>query len=352
MGTDRTGTGARWAMLAVLCASVFVVMMDVTILNVAFPAVIRDMQPDPLTQLWIVDIYALLLGGLLVLCGGLGDRIGRKRMFVAGWVVFALASIVAATANEPWQLLVGRALCAIGAAMLMPSTVSMIRNIFTDDRERVRAIAIWSAVTGLGAAAGPVVGGLLVQNSGWRAAFWLNLPCAIAIIAVSVPLLPEFRSPGRGQSLDLVGAGLSVVGIMAVAWGIKHTATGSLTVADLVVLAIGLAALALFARRQLHLDDPLLDVRLFRRGPFTAAAVAIFVPQIALGAMRVGRRRGRRGGAQGRGGGGGHHESCSGRVRFGVDRDLVHRSGHHRAGCAPGGAVDAARLLDVLRKER
>ncbi|GAB2662635.1 MFS transporter [Nocardia goodfellowii] len=284
MNPERIESKARWGMLAVLCASVFLVMMDVTILNVALPALISDLRPDPLTQLWIVDIYSLLLGGLLVLCGGLGDRIGRKRMFLAGWVVFALASVLAATAPAAWQLIAGRALCAIGAAMLMPSTVSMIRNIFTDDRERVRAIAVWSAVTGLGAAAGPVVGGLLVQNYGWRAAFWLNVPCAIVLLLVAIPLLPEFRSPSRG-SLDWVGAGLSVVGIMTLAWGIKHTAAGGLTFGDVLVLAFAIGLLALFARRQLRLDDPLLDVRLFRRGPFTAATIAIFVPQIALGAM-------------------------------------------------------------------
>ncbi|MGV9675531.1 MFS transporter [Nocardia sp. NPDC003482] len=279
------GPRARWAMLAVLCVSVFVVMMDVTVLNVALPALIADVRPSPLTQLWIVDIYSLLLGGLLILSGALGDRVGRKLMFVAGFVVFAVASVVAATAAHSWQVVIGRALCAIGAAMLMPPTLSMIRSIFTDDRERMRAIAIWSAVAGLGAAAGPLVGGVLVQSFGWRAAFWLNVPVAVVVIVAAVPLLPEYRAPHRGGGLDWFGAALSVFGIMALAWGIKHTATGGLTAADVAILLVGAVLLALFARRQLRSDDPLLDVRLFRRGPFTAAALATFVPQIVLGAM-------------------------------------------------------------------
>ncbi|MBJ3812711.1 MFS transporter [Streptomyces flavofungini] len=273
----------RWAALAVLCASLLLVAMDATILNVALPSLIDDMRPTAVEQLWIIDIYGLVLGGLLVTSGAVSDRLGRRRLFLTGFVLFGLASVVAATATTPWQLIAGRVLLGIGGAMVMPSTLSLIRNVFTDPRERALAIGIWAAVAGAGAAVGPLVGGLLVETYGWSAAFWVNVPVVVVTVIAGVKLLPEFRSGGKGP-LDWPGAALSVVGVIALAWGIKHVAKGSLAVGDLAILALGLVLLVVFARRQLTLADPLLDVRLFTHRAFTAAALATFLAMLAIGA--------------------------------------------------------------------
>ncbi|QES48125.1 MFS transporter [Streptomyces venezuelae] len=270
-------------MLAVLCASLLLVAMDATILNVALPSLIDDMQPTALQQLWIIDVYGLVLGGLLVTTGAIGDRYGRKRLFLIGFVLFGLASVVAATATSPAVLIAGRVLLGLGGAMVMPSTLSLIRNIFTDPRERTVAIGIWAAVAGAGAAIGPLIGGLLVEQFGWSAAFWVNVPVVVVTVVAGLRLLPEYKAAGT-HALDWPSAALSVVGIVALAWGIKHVAKGSLALTDLAVLAVGLLVLTAFARRQLKLPDPLLDVRLFLSRPFTAAALVTLMAMIAAGA--------------------------------------------------------------------
>ncbi|MGW5676071.1 MFS transporter [Streptomyces sp. NPDC003860] len=273
----------RWSMLAVLCASLLLVAMDATILNVALPSLIDDLEPDGLQQLWIIDVYGLVLGGLLVTTGGIGDRYGRKLLFLSGFVLFGAASVVAATAATSAQLIGGRVLLAIGGAMVMPSTLSLIRNIFTDPHERTLAIGVWASVAGAGAAIGPLVGGVLVEEYDWSAAFWVNVPVVVATVAAGVWLLPEFKDAGHGR-LDWVGAVLSVVGVIALAWGIKHLSKSGADATGPIALVLGLAALALFARRQLAQPDPLLDVRLFRRRAFTAAALATLMAMLAIGA--------------------------------------------------------------------
>ncbi|MHA7957952.1 MFS transporter [Streptomyces sp. L500] len=273
----------RWAMLAVLCASLLLVAMDATILNVALPSLIDDLRPGPLEQLWIIDIYGLILGGLLVTTGAIGDRWGRKRLFLLGFVLFGVASVLAATAHSSFQLIGGRVLLGLGGAMVMPSTLSLIRNIFTDARERALAIGVWAAVAGAGACVGPLVGGFLVEHFEWQAAFWVNVPVVVVTVAVGVRLLPEYRAP-HPAGLDWPGAGLSIVGIVALAWGIKHVAKGSPNPSDVGALVLGVALLALFAWHQLRLEDPLLDVRLFREGPFLAAALATLLAMLAIGA--------------------------------------------------------------------
>ncbi|MFI6638759.1 MFS transporter [Streptomyces sp. NPDC050504] len=275
--------GSRWAMLAVLCSSLLLVAMDATILNVALPSLIDDMRPSSLAQLWIIDVYGLVLGGLLVATGAVSDRYGRKRLFVAGFLLFGVASVVAATAGTPGQLIAGRVLLGIGGAMVMPSTLSLIRNIFEDPRERTLAIGIWAAVAGAGAAVGPLVGGALVGAHGWSAAFWVNVPVVLVTVVAAVRMLPEFKDAGHGP-LDWPSAVLSVVGVVALAWGIKHVAKGSLAASDVLVLLLGVVVLALFARRQLALPDPLLDVRLFAKRAFTAAALSTLMAMLAIGA--------------------------------------------------------------------
>ncbi|MCA2205532.1 MFS transporter [Nocardia rosealba] len=279
----KTYGSVRWVMLGVLCASLLLVAMDATILNVALPSLIDDLHVGPLEQLWIIDIYGLVLGGLLITTGALGDRWGRKLLFISGFLLFGVASVIAATAGSAAQLIVGRVLLGIGGAMVMPSTLSLIRNIFTDVRERTMAIGIWAAVAGVGATVGPIVGGFLVEHFGWSSAFWLNVPVVLVTVVVGLWVLPEYRTPQAGR-LDWFSAVLSVAGIVCLAWGIKHLAKGEATVVDWAMLLIGVGALAWFARRQLRSADPLLDVRLFRNGAFTAAAVATLLAMMAIGA--------------------------------------------------------------------
>ncbi|MEU5052819.1 MFS transporter [Streptomyces sp. NPDC021096] len=282
-GDRAAPTAGRWAMLAVLCASLLLVAMDATILNVALPSLMNDLRPSAIEQLWIIDIYGLVLGGLLVTTGAVGDRWGRKLLFLTGFVLFGLASVIAATSHSSWQLIGGRVLLGLGGAMVMPSTLSLIRNIFTDDRERALAIGIWAAVAGAGACVGPLIGGFLVEHFEWQAAFWVNVPVVVVTVVAGIRLLPEYRAPQHGR-LDWVGALLSIAGIVALAWGIKHVAKGSLRAEDVGTLLLGVALLAVFARRQLRLEDPLLDVRLFGHGPFLAAALATLLAMLAIGA--------------------------------------------------------------------
>ncbi|MEU4211878.1 MFS transporter [Streptomyces sp. NPDC026206] len=281
-GGRAAPTTGRWAMLAVLCASLLLVAMDATILNVALPSLIDDLRPGALEQLWIIDIYGLLLGGLLVTSGAVGDRWGRKRLFLSGFVLFGVASAVAATAHSSLQLIGGRVLLGLGGAMVMPSTLSLIRNIFTNARERALAIGIWAAVAGAGACVGPLIGGVLVEHFAWQAAFWVNLPVVVVTVVAGIRLLPEYRDPQAGR-LDRPGALLSVVGIVALAWGIKHVAKGSPRPEDVGALLLGVVLLAAFAWHQLRLEDPLLDVRLFGHGPFLAAALATLLAMLAIG---------------------------------------------------------------------
>ncbi|MCP3820259.1 MFS transporter [Streptomyces sp. A3M-1-3] len=162
-------------------------------------------------------------------------------------MLFGVASVVAATAGTSWQLIAGRVLLGVGGAIVRPSTLSLIRNIFTDAKERALAIDIWAAVADAGAAIGPLVGGLLVERYRWSAAFWVNVPVVVVTVIAGIWLLPEFKDAGRGP-LDWLGALLSVVGIVALAWGIKHVAKGSLAASDLAFLAAGLLALTLVPR--------------------------------------------------------------------------------------------------------
>ncbi|MFE3496215.1 MFS transporter [Streptomyces sp. NPDC059175] len=280
---ERAPASRRWAMLAALCASLLLVGMDATILNVALPSLIDDLRPTPLQQLWIIDVYGLVLGGLLITTSSVGDRLGRKRLFLIGFVLFGVASAASATADSPWQLIAGRALLGVGGAMVMPSTLSLIRNIFTDDKERALAIGIWTAVAGAGAAIGPLVGGLLIEAYGWTAAFWINVPVVVITVVAGIRLLPEVKHPHSGK-LDWLSALLSVIGVVTLAWGIKSVFKGGLADPGAVVLAVSVLTLGWFARRQLGHPDPLLDVRLFKKRAFTAAALTTFLAMLAIGA--------------------------------------------------------------------
>ncbi|MFC7303544.1 MFS transporter [Streptomyces monticola] len=275
----------RWIVLAILSGSLLLIAMDTTILNVAFPSLVADLEPGAVEQLWIIDAYALALSGLLVTAGALGDRWGRKRLLLAGFALFALASLAAVFATEPWQVIAARALLGVGGAAIMPATLSILRHVFTDARERAFAYAVWAAVMGGGMALGPVVGGLLVQDYGWTSAFLLNIPIAVAVIGFGAWLLPESRSPRTGR-WDWAGVGLSVVGMISLAGGIKQLGKSGLTApVPWLLLLLAAVVLTVFVRRQLHLESPLLQVRLFRSRAFSVSALALFLGMMALGAV-------------------------------------------------------------------
>ncbi|WP_019633327.1 MFS transporter [Actinomadura atramentaria] len=275
--------GRRWAVLAVLSGSLLIIAMDTTILNVAFPSLVEELRPSSIEQLWIVDAYALVLSGLLITAGALGDRWGRRRLLLVGFAVFVVASLVAATATQPWVVIAARALLGVGGAAIMPATISILRVVFTDPHERALAYSVWTAVIGAGMALGPLVGGLIVQAYSWEAAFLLNVPVAAVFGALALWLVPESSHPRAGR-WDWPGVGQSVVGMVSLAGGIKLLGGGEV-VSGIALLAVAAVALTVFVRRELRIGNPLLQVRLFANRAFTVSALSIFLGMVALGAM-------------------------------------------------------------------
>ncbi|MEV4838054.1 MFS transporter [Nonomuraea sp. NPDC049486] len=277
-------TRRRWAGLAVLSASVLIVVMDMTILNVALPAISEALLPGSAELLWIVDVYALVLAGLLVTAGALGDRWGRKRMLLAGFAVFGAASAAVLLAGGSAELIAVRAVLGAGGAMIMPSTLSMIRTLFTDPRERATALGVWAAMAAVGAALGPILGGALLEVFSWQSAFLVNVPIMVVAIVAGLFLLPESRAPRPG-AWDATATVLSIVGMGSLVYGIKRV--GEYGLGDLTGTAAGavaVVALGWFTVRCLRRPDPLLELRLFRSRPFTAGVVTALATSIAIAA--------------------------------------------------------------------
>jgi MFS transporter, DHA2 family, multidrug resistance protein len=274
----------RWAGLAVLSASLLLVVMDVTILNVALPAITADLRPDSVQQLWMVDAYPLVLAGLLVTVSALGDRWGRKRMLLAGFSVFGLASTLVLLVDSPEGVIAVRALLGVGGAMIMPSTLSMIRTLFTDPRERATALGVWGAMAAVGGALGPIVGGALLEFFDWHAAFLVNVPVMAAAIVAGVVLLPEGRS-ARPPRIDALATVLSVVGMVSLVYAVKNGGKDGLEPDVVVTGVVAAVTLVAFVRRCLAATDPMLEVRLFRGRAFTAGVLAALASAIAMAAM-------------------------------------------------------------------
>jgi DHA2 family multidrug resistance protein-like MFS transporter len=259
--------------------------MDATILNVALPSLAADLEPGSTELLWIVDVYGLVLAGLLVAMGGLGDRIGRRRLLLVGLGVFFAASAAIAFAASPAQLIAGRAALGVGGAMIMPSTLSVLRNVFTVERERTIAIGVWSAVASAGFALGPIVGGALLEVAPWGWVFAINLPIVLVAAALVVRWVPESRNPDPGP-WDSVSVALSVAGMLALVWGVKHGGEdGFAEPATIAALTVGAAALAAFVRRQARSRTPLVDVWLFADRRFATAAAAVLFVFFGLAAL-------------------------------------------------------------------
>lgn len=274
----RVGPRGWWA-LAVLMVPVLLISIDNTVLSFALPSISMELTPTADTLLWITDVYPLVLAGLLVAMGGLGDRIGRRRILLLGTVGFAAVSAAAAFApSAPW-LVGARAALGVFGAMLMPATFSLIRTIFTDPRQRTLAVAVWAAGFSVGMSLGPILGGLLLQSFTWRAVFLIALPILAPMLAAPF-LLPESRHPQPGP-VDLAGVVLSLLTLVPLVYGIKTLAHGDVVVGA-VSIVVGALAGGAFVRRQLHAAHPLLDMRLFAISPFTASITANMVSSFTM----------------------------------------------------------------------
>ena len=278
----------RWAAAGVLSLSLLVIVMDLTILNIAIPDLAEDLRPSSNQLLWIVDSYSLVLAGVLVSVSAIGDRWGRKKMLVAGYGVFGAASALALVAGSAEAVIAIRSVLGLGAAMIMPTTLSMLRTVFRDPKERATALALWASVAGIGAAIGPLVGGALLEAFSWRSAFLINVPLMVAALVAALVLLPEARS-ARPGAWDVVAALQSLVGMVALIWSLKHFAKEqSLVVQEgWAAFLVGAALLGMFVHRCLVSNRPFLDLRLFKRPQFTAGVVAALGAVLALAAAML-----------------------------------------------------------------
>ncbi|MEV4052433.1 MFS transporter [Amycolatopsis sp. NPDC049688] len=271
----------RWTALGVLVGAVLLLAIDGTVLYLAVPSLTRELAPTATEILWIGDVYSLALAGLLVTAGNLADRFGRKKVLLLGTAAFGLASVLAAFSPTAGVLILARLLLGVAGATIMPSTLSLIRTLFTDQRERTRAVAIWSAGSGGGIALGPLVGGTLLEHYWWGSVFLINVPVVVLFLIAGAWLLPESRDPAPGR-FDLLSAGLSLAAIVPLVYAVKH-AVGSGPDGQVAVAAgIGLVAGILFVRRQRRAAAPLIDVTLFRNGAFSGAVLASFIAVFAL----------------------------------------------------------------------
>ncbi len=264
-----------------LAGAVLLLAIDGTVLYLAVPSMIEDLEPSATQVLWIGDIYSLALAGLLVTMGNLADRIGRKRLLLIGTTAFGLASALAAFAPSAELLITARALLGVAGATIMPSTLSMIRNVFPDAAERTRAVAIWSSASAGGLALGPLVGGLLLERFWWGSVFLINVPVMLVLLVAGIVLLPESRNPEPGR-FDLASAALSMLMIVPLVYCIKNAVSHGVDVVTVTTALVGVVAGWVFVRRQLRLKDPLIDIELFRNPAFSGAVLANMIAIFAL----------------------------------------------------------------------
>ncbi|MET7732633.1 MFS transporter [Streptomyces sp. NPDC005402] len=271
----------RMLVLAICCMSLLIVSLDTTALNVALPSMQRGLDASTAGLQWTIDAYTLVLASLLMLAGSTADRIGRKRVFMAGLVVFTIGSALCSAAPGLEALIAFRMVQAVGGSMLNPVAMSIITNTFTDPRERARAIGVWGAVVGISMAAGPLVGGVLVDSVGWRSIFWVNLPVGLAALLFTLRYVPESRAP-RARRPDPVGQLLVIALFGSLTYAIiEAPASGFSYVLPFAVVAVlALAGLLWYEPRR---DEPLIDLRFFRSAPFSGATVIAISAFAGLG---------------------------------------------------------------------
>jgi EmrB/QacA subfamily drug resistance transporter len=272
----------RWLILTCLCMSLLIIVLDNTILNVAIPKMIDELHASNSDIQWILDAYVLVFAGLLLTTGSLSDRFGRKGALQTGLIVFSLGSVSAALSSSTTQLIMSRAFMGIGGALIMPSTLSILANVFRDPRERGRAIAVWAGFSGLGVAIGPVTGGLLLNHFSWSSVFWINIPIATTALIAGFFLIPKSKDPNQ-TDLDPLGAALSIIGLGALLFGIIEGPHEGWTDPKVVLaFVIGALAVTSFVLWELHTDHPMLDMHFFQNPRFTAASSAITLTFFAM----------------------------------------------------------------------
>ncbi|MDF2812991.1 MAG: transporter [Microvirga sp.] len=270
---DQRLAGRReWIGLCVLSIACLIYSMDLSVLFLAMPAIVADLDPSASELLWINDIYGFMVAGFLVTMGSLGDRIGRRRVLLIGAFAFGLASALAAYSSTAQQLIIARALLGIAGATIAPSTLSLVVNLFQSEPERNRAIGIWGTAFALGGLVGPLIGGVLLQYFHWGSVFLINIPIMLALLIAAPFLLPEYKNES-GEKLDLLSVALSLGSVLPIIYGFKHMAADGFAPRQLLAIAAGLLVGVLFVRRQKSLADPLIDLRLFRIPAFTASLI-------------------------------------------------------------------------------
>ncbi|MFD8304960.1 MFS transporter [Streptomyces sp. NPDC059690] len=279
-GTARAGR-REWTALGVLMLPLLLVSMDVSVLYFAIPAISADLEPSGTQQLWIFDIYAFVLAGLLMTMGSLGDRIGRRRLLLLGAAAFGAASLIAAYADSAETLIAARAVLGIGGATLMPSTMALIRTMFTDPAQRAKAIGLWSGVMTAGIALGSVMSGVLVQYFWWGSVFLVNLPAMALLLVLGPFLLPESKDPNPGR-FDWPSVPLSMAGVLPVIYGLKEIPSEGWHAQYVVSITVGLLFAAAFVHRQRTTASPMIDPALFRGRGFAPSVVLNLVASFAM----------------------------------------------------------------------
>jgi MFS transporter, DHA2 family, multidrug resistance protein len=281
--STATGHPRRWWILLILCLCLLVLVVDNTVLNLAIPSLMRDLDATPADIQWVIDAYILAFAGLLLTAGSLSDRFGRRKMLLLGLALFGAASVLATMAETPWQLIACRGLMGVGGSLLMPSTLSLLFTVFPPEEQR-KAMAGWSMVAMVGVVAGPTVGGVLLNHFWWGSIFLLNVPIAILAIIGTVALIPESRGPAR--DVDPAGAVLSIIGMAAIVWAIisiPADGIGSAKVlGGLAVGVIGLAGFALWEKRSEH---PMVPLALFRDRNFSGTSFSIVLLSFTAGGL-------------------------------------------------------------------
>ncbi|MFF2888497.1 MFS transporter [Paenibacillus sp. NPDC057967] len=272
----------EWVGLSLLSLPTILLGLDLTLLHLALPALAIDLQPTSSQALWIVDVYGFMIAGFLITMGTLGDRIGRRKLLMIGAFAFGVASVIAAYSTSATMLIAARAVLGVAGATLMPSTLALISNMFVNPRQRAVAIGVWATMFALGMAAGPIVGGILLDHYWWGAAFLVAVPVVGLLLATAPFLLSEYRALQTGR-LDILSVALSLLALLPIIYGIKKLSNSGLSAGNVLGFAAGFAFLLLFVRRQRRLKSPLFDLNLFANRAFSIALVVLLVGLIGVG---------------------------------------------------------------------
>ncbi|OPG06995.1 MFS transporter [Microbispora sp. GKU 823] len=286
-GSAGSRAGRReWIGLAVLALATLLLSLDISVLYLALPELTADLGASASQQLWIMDIYSFMTAGFLVTMGGLGDRVGRRRLLLVGAAVFGVASLFAAFAQNPGTLIAARALIGVSAATLLPSALALLRTMFRDPHEMGRAMGIWFGCFMGGMAIGPLIGGLLLHSFWWGSVFLLGVPVMVVVLVAGPLLLPEHHSPGTGR-LDLTSVALSLGAILLFTYGVKELARSGWGAVPAVAVLAGVVVGVLFARRQRGLAEPLLDLLLFRDRRFGVSLSIMLISGIVMAGITL-----------------------------------------------------------------